>query len=239
MIQWLLTEEKVTRKAVQIVAGHICHALQFRKEASAVLFHLWKFIGSGPWPVMQQALPRKVSRELLVVCTILPLLRLDLRVRTSATVTVSDACETGGGLCASQRLTSHGLKTLGRLASAEIGASVDELCLLALCDGIGGSRESLNRLGAAPALYLSSEIDPRCQRLIRHHWPEVVELGDVRDITRERLLEHLSSQPRINRLLIVAGPPCQDLSGINIAGQGLSGSKSCIFYEVLRVIKVT
>jgi hypothetical protein len=238
MILWLITESKVTRKAAQIVAGLICHALQFRKEASAVVFHLWKFIGSEPWPIAQRALPAKVGRELLLVCTLLPLLRLDLRVRTAATVTVSDACESGGGLCASQRLTSLGLRTLGRLASAEVGASVDELCLLALCDGIGGGRESLNRLGAVPALYLSSEIDPRCQKLIRHHWPEVVELGDVRNITREELLRHLSSQPRINRLLVVAGPPCQDLSGLNIGGQGLSGSKSCIFYEVLRVIKI-
>lgn len=74
-----------------------------------------------------------------------------------------------------------------------------------------------------------SEIDPFCCALLAHHYPDVPNLGDVSMISEAQI----KALGRID--IVVFGSPCQDLS---VAGkrQGLSGSRSCLFYHAMRII---
>lgn len=69
------------------------------------------------------------------------------------------------------------------------------------------------------------EVDPYCRSVLKRHWPDVARYDDVTD---------LRHPPAVD--IVVGGFPCQDLS---IAGKraGLSGLRSGLFWEMLRVIK--
>ena len=73
--------------------------------------------------------------------------------------------------------------------------------VLSLFTGIGGIDLGLERAGFTIAYH--SEIDPYCQKVLRKHWPDVPNLGDVKNIKWEEL-DHVD--------VIAGGYPCQPFS---------------------------
>lgn len=86
-----------------------------------------------------------------------------------------------------------------------------------LFDGIGGWCIAAERSGAVPVW--SSEIEPFCMEVTKKHFPNVMQLGDIRKIKGDKI-------PPVD--IICAGSPCQDLS---VAGkrEGLKGERSGLF----------
>ena len=86
-----------------------------------------------------------------------------------------------------------------------------------LFDGIGGWCIAAERNGAVPVW--SSEIEPFCIEVTKKHFPNVMQLGDIKKIKGDKI-------PPVD--IICAGSPCQDLS---IAGkrEGLKGERSGLF----------
>jgi len=76
-----------------------------------------------------------------------------------------------------------------------------------------------------------AEIDKFPCAVLKHHYPDVPNLGNVCGITRERLVEVGSVDA------IVFGFPCQDLS---VAGKraGLKGARSGLFFEAMRIVEI-
>ena len=71
------------------------------------------------------------------------------------------------------------------------------------------------------------ERDEQCLTVLRRHWPNVPKWGDIVDVNGLQLPETDA---------VIFGSPCQDLS---VAGTytGLSGSRSGLFFEAVRVIR--
>lgn len=92
-----------------------------------------------------------------------------------------------------------------------------EITVGSLFDGIGGWCIAAQRNGAVPIW--SSEIEPFCMEVTKKHFPNVIQLGDIRKIKGDKI-------PPVD--IICAGSPCQDLS---IAGkrEGLKGERSGLF----------
>jgi DNA (cytosine-5)-methyltransferase 1 len=90
--------------------------------------------------------------------------------------------------------------------------------------GVGGFDLGFERAGYRCAWQV--EIDPWCQRVLAHHWPDVPKFGDVTDMSGAELAP-------VD--VITFGSPCQDLS---VAGRraGLDGGRSGLFYEATRII---
>jgi DNA (cytosine-5)-methyltransferase 1 len=88
----------------------------------------------------------------------------------------------------------------------------------------GNSRTNAQQLFSK---HYFSEIDKYASSVYKRHFPDAIPLGDIRNIDPKQLGE-------IN--LITFGFPCQDLS---IAGnrKGLSGSRSGLFFEAIRLIR--
>lgn len=99
---------------------------------------------------------------------------------------------------------------------------------LDLFAGVGGFAEGINRAGIKVRKHYYSEVDKYAKAVYQHHFKEAKDLGDVRTVCRERL----SERPN----LITFGFPCQDLS-VAGKGEGLSGSRSSLFYEAIRIIE--
>lgn len=101
------------------------------------------------------------------------------------------------------------------------------LSVLDLFSGIGGFSLGLERtLGFKTAAFC--EVDKNAQKVLSKHWSEVPIYDDVRSITRETLKDTQVD-------LICGGFPCQDISTAGL-GRGLSGERSGLWYEYLRVI---
>lgn len=93
-----------------------------------------------------------------------------------------------------------------------------------LFSGIGGFDLGLERAGMR--VIWQSEIDPYASAVLRKHWPEVPNHGDIRSI-RAGTVERPD--------LICGGFPCQDIS-VAGAGAGIGGERSGLWKEFARVV---
>ena len=100
---------------------------------------------------------------------------------------------------------------------------MSSLTVGSLFTGIGGFDLGFERAGLQPVWQV--EVDGQCNTILAHHWPDVTQFGDVRDVGRHELA---------TVDVICGGFPCQDLS---IAGkrEGLAGERSCLWFEFHRI----
>ncbi len=101
--------------------------------------------------------------------------------------------------------------------------------VLSLFSGIGGLDLGLERAGMT--VVAQSEVDPYASRVLRKHWPDVPNLGDITKITEDNL-EGLGPID-----LVCGGFPCQDIS---VAGKqaGIHAPRSGLFWELMRVVRL-
>lgn len=106
--------------------------------------------------------------------------------------------------------------------------------VLSLFDGISVAQKSLKELGY-DVEYYASEIDKYAIQTTAKNHPNTKQLGSVTDIKWDR------PSPDNGAILIdllIGGSPCQDLSiSQSKKRKGLSGSKSSLFYEYLRILR--
>ena len=103
--------------------------------------------------------------------------------------------------------------------------------VLDLFSGIGGFSLGLERAGMTTVAFC--EIEPFCRQVLAKHWPGAPIYDDVRFLTGERL-----RADGVVPDLICGGFPCQDIS-VAGRGAGLSGERSGLWFEYLRVIEET
>jgi hypothetical protein len=96
--------------------------------------------------------------------------------------------------------------------------------LLDLFSGIGGFSLGLERAGFETVAFC--EIDPAARRLLAARWPGVPQYDDI---------ANADFSPVGPVDLVTAGFPCQDISSAGLRA-GLSGSRSSLFWHVLRAI---
>lgn len=99
--------------------------------------------------------------------------------------------------------------------------------VLSLFDGISCGRIALERAGIPVKQYFASEIDKHAIAVSKDNWRDIVQLGDVVNVTAESL-------PNID--LLLAGSPCQGFS-TNGSHQGLEHKQSKLFWEFIRLLK--
>ena len=113
--------------------------------------------------------------------------------------------------------------------------NMEAINVLSLFDGISCGQVALERAGIPIRNYYASEIEENCIKITQKNHPETIQLGDVRSIDLLKFTQIPSNEYVID--LLIGGSPCQDLS---IAGtrQGLDGSRSCLFWEYVRALKI-
>lgn len=95
-----------------------------------------------------------------------------------------------------------------------------------LFSGIGGFELGLQRgLGSASVAW-QVEIDPWCRQVLARHWPDAARHDDVRTVGANNLAP-------VD--VLCGGFPCQDISTAG-AGAGLSGARSGLWFEMLRIV---
>ena len=109
------------------------------------------------------------------------------------------------------------------------------LCV-GLFDGIGALRVALDLLGVQVIGHVSVEKEPTARRVVEAHFPGLVALDLVEEVTSERVKEWSTTFSQASLVLLGAGPPCQGVSGLNADRRGaLKDSRSSLFSHVPRV----
>ena len=124
-----------------------------------------------------------------------------------------------GGLCAGLEMVLSAGYTVSQYFYSDISAEARLL--------------SFHRV-IALSLRFPSQLPPSAFEATLHQLPQ-----DVRNITVQHLQQAISSSPNpsSSRWMVVAGWPCEDLSPAG-KGLGLDGSRSCTFFDAVRVIGV-
>ena len=99
------------------------------------------------------------------------------------------------------------------------------ITLGSLFDGIGVFPLAASRHGITPVW--ASEIVPDAISITKRHFPEMEHLGDITKLDGGKI-------PVVH--VITFGSPCQNLSSIG-PRDGLSGAKSSLFYQAIRIIE--
>ena len=99
--------------------------------------------------------------------------------------------------------------------------------VLSLCDGMSCGQIALEKSGFQVDKYFASEIDKHAIKVAKANYPDMVHLGDVRDVSADDL-------PQID--LLIGGSPCQ---GFSFAGKQLNfdDPRSKLFWEYVRLLK--
>lgn len=106
--------------------------------------------------------------------------------------------------------------------------------VLSLFDGISCARVALQQAGIPVGVYYASEIDKYAMQISRKSYPDIVQLGGVTTVTKD-LIASYQGLPEID--LLIGGSPCQDLSIAKAGRKGLSGDRSGLFWEYVRILK--
>ena len=100
------------------------------------------------------------------------------------------------------------------------------LKLVDIFSGIGGFSYAGERILSAFETVAFVECEPFCQRVLNQHWPHVPIFDDIKTYNPE---PHSAD-------IITAGFPCQDISVAGRQAGIKQGTRSGLFYELIRVI---
>ena len=241
---WIRSEPTVSTKALQIYAGKAVHILQFRRCLFSVLQEIFGVIAKGG---EHHRLTRGVVDEMLILESLIPLVQFNLKARIDGTVTASDACESGGGACFASRLSRLGEEELremmeeGKVESLEGIPSFQQererVIVIDLFAGIGGLEVALRKIDIKVVLVVASEIDPDCKRLLRRKYPGIELVGDIRNLTPERLRKLVKKVPNATGIIAGGGSPCQGLSRLSAERLHLEDERSKLFYDAADVLE--
>jgi hypothetical protein len=92
-----------------------------------------------------------------------------------------------------------------------------------VCSGIEGATVAWEPLGFKPVSF--AEVDPFCCSLLKHHYPDVPNVGDF---TKDD-----STEPSD---ILVGGTPCQDFSVAGLRA-GMAGDRGNLTLEFLRLLR--
>ena len=94
--------------------------------------------------------------------------------------------------------------------------------------GIGGFSYAAEKLIGGFETTQFIEIDPFCQKVLKKHWPHVPIHDDIRTFTAEPFQYDV----------ITGGFPCQDISVAGLQKGITKETRSGLFYELMRVIRM-
>ena len=112
---------------------------------------------------------------------------------------------------------------------------MSKINVLSLFDGLAGAKLALDRLNI-PCNYYASEIDKYAIKIALKNFPDIIQLGDIKQLRAVKKLEHYA----LSKFdLLIGGSPCQDLSISKKNRQGLQGERSSLFFEYVRLLEET
>lgn len=116
------------------------------------------------------------------------------------------------------------------------------MIVLSLFDGISCGQVALERVGIKIDKYFASEIKKHAIKVTQLHYPNTIQIGDVRNVSYNNGILHTDNGDfDVGKIdILMGGSPCQDFSASRTflrkdRAYGLDGDRSGLFYEWLRI----
>ena len=230
---WLVRQEKLSKKLLQVILGRWVFILQFRRPGMATFEAVWEVI-SGKRHGIKAELEAK--EELLSAMLGVCLFHTFLGNRIDNEITCSDASNVGGAVAVAQDLTDFGK---GYLLSQEPTALPLRVpvVLISLFNGVGACFRCHDLAGVQVVGAISADIHGPANRVTSRRWPWVVILGDVKELTKHRLEELIEEMPHHVAIHLWMGFPCVDLSSAKAGRKNLQGTESSLVFEGRRILE--
>jgi len=103
--------------------------------------------------------------------------------------------------------------------------------VISLFDGVSCARVALDKSKIKVKNYYACEIEKNAIEISKKNYPDIIQLGSVIDFRKNMI-----GNKKIH--LLIGGSPCQDLSIAKKNREGLEGSRSNLFYEYVRIMKL-
>eukprot|EP00438_Fugacium_kawagutii_P019894 Skav227771 [mRNA] locus=scaffold1237:40424:41934:+ [translate_table: standard] len=236
---WLLRQEGVPRKALQVFLGREVRTMQFRRQTFSIFDYLWKDIGEGE-PILRLGV--KSVEEILMAGCSHPLRYTDLRAKLNEVVTASDASETGGGMVYASKLTTRGLRDtlkaeegLDDSPPEEDLESAQKVVVFDCFAGIGGLSRALDLAKVPVARLVVIEKEKDCRRLNSVRYPGADLWCDIKKVTKKDIEKVLRTTPGATGVIAGGGSPRQGLS-LSSLRQHLDDERSKLFYDLVQLL---
>ena len=83
---------------------------------------------------------------------------------------------------------------------------------------------------------LSSETDSACLAVLKHRFPKLQHMGDIRGLDMEYWQSILYAHSgQFDAVVLAGGSPCQQLSAAGLSREGLAGKDSSLFWHMTRI----
>ena len=213
---YLLRCRQTDLKRLQITLGGFNYLFSFRRPLMSIFNHTWRFASSFEGNVrIWQVIPSLVKEELFSALALSMLAYMDLRLPYDDVVSVSDASETGGGLCQSVGLTRLGVETLKKPIRGEAETVSDDrqILVVSVLGGIASLRLALDTVEAKVAGYVAFERDPSARQVAVSNFPSIEHLEHVEDFTDQFASSLAARYPRVTLVLIAGRVPCKNQQG--------------------------
>ena len=238
---WILSQDEVPRKALQVFVGREVHTMQFRRTLFGVFDYVWKDISDGG---ALESLQVKSVEEILLAGMCKPLRVTDLRAKINDVVTASDASESGGGIVYGGKLTTQGIKDLylveekaDEMVDEEINLDEPQVTLVFdFFAGIGGLSRALEMAQMKVDRLVVIEQDPSCRRLNSVRWPGCDVWTDINRVTKKDVERMMRSVPGLTGVISGGGSPCQGLSMLSSQRLHLEDPRSKLFYKYSEIL---
>eukprot|EP00438_Fugacium_kawagutii_P035840 Skav200292 [mRNA] locus=scaffold2127:400532:404444:+ [translate_table: standard] len=238
---WLLRQEEVSRKSLQVFVGREVHTMQFRRPTFSLFDYIWKDISDGG-PLLELSL--KSVEEILMAGCSQPLRFTDLRARLNEVVTCSDASESGGGMVYGNKLTTRGLQesvTAGKgfdelAAVSESLDSPQQVIVFDCFAGIGGLSRALQLAEVNVARLVVIEKEKSCRRLNSVRFPGADVWTDIKKVTKKDIEKVITKTPGATGVIAGGGSPCQGLSRLSANRIHLEDERSKLLFDLVRVL---
>eukprot|EP00438_Fugacium_kawagutii_P006902 Skav221026 [mRNA] locus=scaffold576:100629:103533:- [translate_table: standard] len=242
LVFWMLRQDQVPRKALQVFLGREVHTLQFRRPLFGVFDYLWKAVADGG-PMVELNL--KETEELFLASFSQPMRYTDLKAGLHEVVTASDASESGGGLVYGTKLTSQGVREayaleegLEEMPTQAIKANAQEEVVLVfdMFAGIGGLSQALKLAGLEVSRLVVVEKDPGCRRVNKVRFPGCDVITDINTVTKDQVEKIMRSVPGLTGVVAGGGSPCQGLSKLSVNRRHLEDPRSKLFFKLADIL---
>ena len=236
----LCSQDVVSQRQLQVVCGGLVYVSMFRRPLLGCLNAVWRQIEAfnGSQVSKHGPLWSECRFEILRFLTLLPLARLDFRLKVHPQITCSDASSSGGGKCASTSLThfGHTVSQGGLRGKNVLDLGDHKVLSIGLFDGVGALRVALELLDVEVVGHISVEQSQAATRVVEASFPAVQVIKNVEFVTESMVGSWSGSYSQCSLVLVGAGPPCQGVSGLNSDRKGaLKDERSSLFIHVKRV----
>eukprot|EP00438_Fugacium_kawagutii_P009954 Skav231148 [mRNA] locus=scaffold4611:65775:69738:+ [translate_table: standard] len=230
---WVVTQNRMKKKQVQIVMGRWIFVTQFRRPSMAQFQRVWEFVSCEQW---KKSLEDEAKREMLGALMGMGLYHISFTNPVEDLITCSDASSSGGAMAHASQLSDVGHSFVASQDTTFRGEKVP-IYVISLFNGIGACFRCYDVRGAILAGGLAVDIHKPGSRVTSRRWPWVDHWEDIRTLSRGAV-EEILSRAEFEAIDIWAGFPCVDLSAVKWNRSNLRGSQSSLIYEAIRIIDI-